>query len=167
VTALLAEYTSADALLEGARAVVELVPPSAVEAYTPHPVEELEDVLALRRSPLPRVAFAGGLAAFVLAWFGQRWITAGHPEIVGGRPFDPIPAYVPVAFELTVLGVVLASFLGWCWVCGLPRLWTPLSEVEGFEHASLDAWFLRVAGGDADEIERALRATGAVTVRPC
>ena len=167
MSGLLAEYTSADALLEGARAVVEIVPPTSVEAFTPHPVEELDEVLVLERSPIPRVALAGGVLFFGVAWFGQRWITAGHPHIVGGRPFDPIPAYVPVAFELTVLGVVLASFVGWLWTCDLPRLWSSLFQIEGFDHASLDRWLLKVDGGDATEITRILRQTGAVEVRPC
>ena len=61
-----------------------------VEAYSPHPLEGLT-----------------GLG--VALWF-QYWTSATDwPLNVGGKPFDSLPAFVPVAFELMVLFAGLAT----------------------------------------------------------
>lgn len=78
------------------------------EVYSPFPVHGIEDALGYRRSRLSIVAFLFGLLGTTLALTMQLgMMTVDWPMIIGGKDFAPIPAFIPVTFELTVL---LASF---------------------------------------------------------
>ncbi|WP_200975954.1 DUF3341 domain-containing protein [Echinicola sp. 20G] len=78
------------------------------EVYTPYPVHGLEDVLGYRRSRLPIAAFLFGMLGTCLALTMQLLMMAvDWPMIIGGKDHAPIPDFIPVTFELTVL---LASF---------------------------------------------------------
>jgi len=77
---------------------------AVVEAHTPHPVHGLDVALGLRRSRLPFVTLVCGAAGLALALWFQSWASSTDwPLDVGGKPFDSLPAFVPVAFELLVL----------------------------------------------------------------
>lgn len=74
------------------------------DAYSPYPIHEMEEYLDIRRSRLPIVCFIAGCLGFLFAMGFQLW--AFHldwPIIVGGKPFNAVPAFMPVAFECTVL----------------------------------------------------------------
>jgi hypothetical protein len=74
------------------------------DVYTPYAVHGLAEAAGLPRNRLPWVCFGFALTGFVLALWLQYWIGAiDWPLNVGGRPFNSLPAYLPVTFELTVL----------------------------------------------------------------
>jgi len=75
-----------------------------IDAFTPHPVHGLDDALGRRRSRLPFVTLVcGAIGLSVALWF-QYWASSTDwPIDVGGKPFDSLPAFVPIAFELMVL----------------------------------------------------------------
>ena len=78
------------------------------EVYSPFPVHGIEDALGYRRSRLSIVAFMFGLLGTSLALTMQLgMMTVDWPMIIGGKDYAPIPSFIPVTFELTVL---LASF---------------------------------------------------------
>jgi hypothetical protein len=78
------------------------------EVYSPFPVHGIEDALGYRRSRLSIVAFLFGLLGTTLALTMQLgMMSVDWPMIIGGKDYAPIPAFIPVTFELTVL---LASF---------------------------------------------------------
>jgi len=78
------------------------------DIYTPYFVHGLEEVLGWRRSRLPVACFLGGAVGVAFAFWLQFWTTAQDwPINVGGRPWNSLPAFVPVAFECMVL---LAGF---------------------------------------------------------
>lgn len=84
-----------------------------VDVYVPYPVHGLDRELGLRPSRLPWAAFVCGLFGAASAWGFQYWASAiDWPINVGGRPWNSLPAFVPVIFEMMVLfagiGVVLA-----------------------------------------------------------
>ncbi|MBL9087947.1 MAG: DUF3341 domain-containing protein [Planctomycetia bacterium] len=91
-------------------------PHEVLDVHAPYPVHGLPELLGERPSRLPWACLAGGLAGLGLGWALQVW-TSVHdwPLNVGGKPHDSAPAFVPVAFELTILlaglGVVAAFFL--------------------------------------------------------
>lgn len=75
-----------------------------IDVYTPYPVHGLDDAMGIRRSRLPIVTFVAGLIGFVFAISFQTWVfTSAWPINFGGKPFFSLPAFIPVAFELTVL----------------------------------------------------------------
>jgi hypothetical protein len=90
------------------------------DIYTPCPVHGLDEALGWRRSLLPAACLLGGAAGAALAIWFQFWASAQDwPINVGGRPWNSLPAFVPVAFESMVLlgGFTLVG--AWLIRCGL------------------------------------------------
>lgn len=104
---LLGVYDDEDVLLEAIGKVRE-ENVKIEEVYSPFPVHGIEEALGYKRSWLSIAAFLFGLTGTILAlimqigMMGMDW-----PMIIGGKDFTPIPSFIPVTFELTVL---LASF---------------------------------------------------------
>jgi len=74
------------------------------EVYTPFPVHGLEDVLGYRRTRIPIAAFMFGLTGCILGLVMQGgMMTYDWPMIIGGKDFFPLPAFIPVTFEMTIL----------------------------------------------------------------
>jgi hypothetical protein len=90
-------------------AVIQAQPWTVADVYAPYALYGVEELLSLhRRSRLPVVCFLGGAAGLALAFWLQFWTsTQSWPLNVGGRPWNSLPAFVPVAFESMVL---LAAF---------------------------------------------------------
>ena len=86
------------------------------DVYTPYAVHGLDQALDMRPSRLPLICLILGLfGAGAKLWF-QIWTSAmSWPINVGGKPFESVPAFIPVTFEITVLfagvGTVLAFLL--------------------------------------------------------
>jgi mono/diheme cytochrome c family protein len=86
-----------------------------LNAYCPYAVHGLDEDLGWRSSRLTWACGIGGaVGALFITWF-QFWTSAVNwPVNVGGKPFNSLPAYVPVIFEAMVLcgafGTVLAFF---------------------------------------------------------
>ncbi len=74
------------------------------DTYAPYAVHGLPEAMGLKPSLLPWACLLFGLAGFTAAITGQFWIAGvDWPVNVGGRPFNSLPAYLPVMFELIVL----------------------------------------------------------------
>ena len=155
---LVAEFADAESLL---RAIEKLQGAGlrALEAFTPWQAHDVQEALRLPRSRIPRWCFAGGLAGGVAGYAIQWWTNAvAWPLDVGGRPLHSAPAWIPATFEGTVMGASLCTAIALLAAARLPRLWQPVFEVEGFERASIDRFFLRVGGTQSGADEgRALR----------
>ncbi len=92
------------------------------DAFTPYPVHGLDAAQGLKRSPLPFVTFAAGITGCSLGFLLQYWTSAvDWPLIVGGKPFNSWPAFVPVMFECTILFAGLATVAGMFLFNGLPN----------------------------------------------
>ena len=83
------------------------------DCFTPFAVHGLEAAQGLERSKVPYVtgvfAFTGTTCAFLWEYHasGTWW-----PHIIGGKPFNSLPAFVPIIFELSILFGGIATFLG-------------------------------------------------------
>lgn len=74
------------------------------DVYTPYPVHGLDEALGYKRSRLPIAAFLFGLTGTALALVLQFWtMGVDWPMIIGGKDYAPLPSFIPVTFELTVL----------------------------------------------------------------
>ena len=94
-----------------------------VDIYAPYAVHGLDAAMGLSPSRLPLVTFGLGLlgAVFILGF--QYWTSALDWAInVGGRPWNSLPAFVPVTFEIMVLFAGIGTVLTFIIVSGL-RPW--------------------------------------------
>src|SRR5437764_15405270 len=117
---LTGSFASSDALTAAARQLRSLGF-REVEAYTPYPVEGLDEVLRPRRRMwLPLVIFLGAVFGVVCGYFIQYWDEVlDYPINVGGRPYNSWPAFTVGSFELMVLFAVAAGFFGLLAFCRL------------------------------------------------
>lgn len=149
VESVLAEFDSPEALARAAKAL-RAQGYARLDAHTPYSVDAVREALGHRRSLLPYFVLAGGIVGVAGAYGLQWWTVAyDYPLDVGGRPPHFPLAFVPITFEMGVLGAALAAFLGVLFGGRLLRLWDPVFEVEGIESASVDSFWLRVDAGDA------------------
>ena len=145
---VLAEFASSESLVNAAR---ELTTKgyTKVEAYSPFPVEGLAEALNFRRTWLPFVVLVGAVIGGGLAYAGQYWICAiDYPLNIGGRPLHSWPSFIPVTFEMTILGGAFGAVFGMLALNGLPRPHHPLFAIPEFAGASRDKYFLAVQSID-------------------
>jgi hypothetical protein len=145
---LLAEFNDPTELTAAARRVRD-AGYRRIDAFTPFPIEELTDAIGFRDRRLPLIVLVGGLMG-TLAGFGlEAWVSAvAYPLNIGGRPYLSWPAFVPVAFETTILFAALSAVIGMLALNGLPMPYHPVFNAPRFAMASRDRFFLLVEATD-------------------
>lgn len=145
---LLAEYPTAEALLTATRRARE-AGYTAMDAYTPYPVEGLAAELGMPRTRVPSVVLICGFVGAGVGFLMQAWtMGVNYPFDVGGRPYLSWPVYIPITFEVLVLIASLGAFFGMLFLNGLPKLHHPLFSVPGFERSTQDTFFLCIEAAD-------------------
>ena len=157
---LLAEFATADDLVAAARRVHD-AGYVRVEAYTPFDVDGLAEAVGFRHDSVAFFTFCGALVGGLGGYFMQWYAAAiDYPIDIAGRPFNSWPMFMPVTFELAVLGGAVAAVLAMLFASGLPRLRHPVADAPDFELATRNRFFLCLrsdeAGFDRDAAERLL-----------
>jgi hypothetical protein len=165
---LLAEFGDANALVTATRAAHD-AGYVRMDAYSPFPIEELAEALGFRKTRLPIIVLIGGLIGGIGGYVLQYWTaTTAYPINVGGRPLNSWPSFIPVTFELTILGAAIFAVLGMLALNGLPMPYHPVFNVPRFALATRDRFFLCIEARDAlfDQAKTAdfLRTLGARNV---
>lgn len=168
---LFAEFGSGEAL-RAAIAHVHAQGLQRLDAFMPVPDPEVEQALSRRPRAIPWMTAAAAVLGIAIGYGLQWWLVAWiYPLDVGGRPPHAPLAFVPITFETAVLLAASTAFVAVLAMSGLPRLWRPAFEIEGFERASIDRYWLFVAaeqpGFDESALTAELREIGALrVVRP-
>jgi len=154
---LVAEFRDPETLWQALRRVKE-AHHQALDAFTPYPVDGLDEYLAVGASGIRYAMLAGGLVVAAFA-FGLQWYSAviDYPLNAGGRPLNSWQVFLLVPFEIGVFASALCGAIAFLWSCGLPRLHHPLFEIPGFERATQDRFFLLASAGQSEEAVRDLR----------
>jgi len=137
------------------------------DVHTPYPVHGLDEAMGLRPSRLPLVTLLAGLAGLASALLLQFYCAVfDWPLNVGGKPRNSTLAFVPIAFELTILFAGLATAGALLLRSRLlpgapPRVFAPGATEDVFAVVlrKRDATF------DAGEARRLLIDSGAYEVR--
>ncbi len=145
---LMAEFRSPETLLAAARrASGEGF--KRMDAYTPFPVEGLAEAIGFHSTRVPLIVLIGGIVGCFGGFFLQYWVAViDYPLNVGGRPLNSWPSFIPVTFEMTILVAALSAFLGVLALNGLPMPYHPVFNVEQFELASRNRFFLCIEAAD-------------------
>jgi hypothetical protein len=162
---VMGEFDSAQAVVDAARRVAS-EGFTRMEAYTPVPVEELNDIIHRKRTKLSRLVLIGGLTGMATGFALQYWVSAiDYPLNVGGRPYASWPSFVVPSYELTILFSALTATIAMIIANGLPQPYHPVFNVPRFSLASSDKFFLVVEAEDPKfdvaNISRLLEGLGA------
>lgn len=145
---ILAEFDTATELVDAARAVRD-AGYRKTDAFSPFPLHEIDEALGVKRSVLPYLIFTGGLTG-LLAGIGLQYYVHvfDWPIIVGGRPHFSLPAFIPPAYELTILFAAFTAVFGMLFLNGLPSPYHPVFNVPRFALATREKFFLIIESDD-------------------
>jgi Protein of unknown function (DUF3341) len=154
----MAEFDSPETLLEASRrAFAEGF--RRMDAYSPFPVDGLAEAIGFPRTRVPLIVLIGGIVGCIGGFWLQYWVSViDYPINIGGRPLNSWPSFIPVTFELTILLAALAAFFSVLGLNRLPMPYHPVFNVERFELASRNRFFLCIEAADEKfELERTRR----------
>jgi hypothetical protein len=139
------------------------------DAHTPFPVHGLDRAMGLPASRLPWISLVLALGGAATGIGLQGWVsTIAYPLVISGKPFFSWPAFVPVTFELAVLGGAAGAVFGMFALNQLPTLYHPLFNSARFERASDDGFFISIESWDPkfdrERTVELLRRSGATHV---
>ena len=139
------------------------------DAHAPYPVHGLDRAMGLRASRLPWISLVLALGGAATGMGLQGWVsTIAYPLVISGKPYFSWPAFVPVTFELAVLGGAFGAVFGMLALNQLPTLFHPLFASTRFERATDDGFFVSIESWDpkfdADRTVELLRRLGATHV---
>ncbi|HTM06823.1 MAG TPA: DUF3341 domain-containing protein [Verrucomicrobiae bacterium] len=148
VYGLMAEFATPEALVAAAeRARAEGY--RRIDAYSPFPIDGLAEAIGFHRNLLPLIVLIGGAVGCLGGFYLQYWVHVfDYPINVGGRPLNSWPMFIPVTFELTILVAALAAVFGLLALNGLPMPYHPVFNVERFELATRNRFFLCIESRD-------------------
>lgn len=124
------------------------------ETLTPFPVHGLENALGYRETRLHTAGFLFGATGTTLALSFMTWVMAfNYPLNFGGKPYWPLPSFIPITFELTVLFSAWGMVLTYCvrnkLIPGyVPRIYEPRTTDDRF------ALVFDIEGKSTEEIEK-------------
>lgn len=139
---------------------------SILDVYTPYAVHGLDRAMGLKPSKLPWATLALGIiGASFKVWF-EFWTTGvDWPINIGGKPFNSLPAFVPVTFEVMVLLAGVGTVITFLIIC---RLFPGKRAEIPHQRVTNDKFIILLEGHDAsfdaDEVRAMLKGLGAVEV---
>jgi hypothetical protein len=145
---LMAEFDDPKTLVAATRRAYD-VGYRRMDAYSPIPIEELSEAMGIHHTAVPALVLLGGVVGGLTGYGLQYWVSViAYPLNVGGRPFNSVPSFVPVTFELTILFAALTAVFGMIALNRLPTLYHPVFNVPRFALATRDRFFLCIEATD-------------------
>jgi len=135
------------------------------DVYTPYPMHGLDHALGLRETSLHTAGFIYGITGTTIALGGMSWVfTSDWPLNIGGKPYFPLPAFIPITFETTVLLSAVGMVLTFCYLCQL----APFVKKHHFHVRATDDLFVMViettSKTNVADLQNFLSSAGAIEV---
>jgi hypothetical protein len=111
VPGVLAAFVHVDAAVEAIR-TLRARGHRDLTVYSAAPNHEIQEALDQPISWVRLFTLIGGLTGCTAGFAMTIWMSRDWPLLVGGKPFDAVPPYVVLAFELTILYGALATVAG-------------------------------------------------------
>jgi hypothetical protein len=145
---MMAEFKEPDEILAATKAAYA-AGYRRMDAYSPLPIHGLAEALGFKSSILPAIVLTGGILGGIGGFSLQYWASViNYPIIIGGRPLNSWPSFVPVTFECTILLAALSAVFGMLALNGLPQPYHPVFNVDRFERVTRDRFFLCIESRD-------------------
>ncbi len=146
ITAL---FDSPDAILHAAEKVTD-AGYKKVDVNTPYPVHGMDGAMKLKPSYLGFVTLTFGFSGTAFILFFMWWtFNVSYPLVIGGKPFFPLPAFIPITFEFTVLLAAVSTVFGMIAAFfNLPKNSHPLNETDYLKAVSLSKFGIVVEAED-------------------
>ena len=122
---LLASYEYLDSTVDAIKALKK-AGFEKIKAYAPYPEHHIEHALGYGESPVRVWTLVGGLTGTATGFALTTWTSIDWPLVVGGKPIVSIPAYIIIAFEMTILFGALATIIGLFVLSRLPSIKPPV-----------------------------------------
>ncbi|CAN0461494.1 unnamed protein product, partial [Phaeothamnion confervicola] len=130
-----------------------------IDAHSPYPVEELDELIPNRRTTLSWFMFCAVSFGALFGFGFQSWSSAvDYPILFAGTSLLPWPAFLPVTFEMGVLCGAITGLLSAFLLGGLPRYNHPVFSVPDFRRASSDLFYAVILSSDPIFDEPSTRA---------
>ena len=162
-----AEFGTPDALLAATRALRGR-DFGRIDAYSPMPVPGIDEILGMRTNRMGAFALGGWIVGafgfFAMIVYATVY---DYRFNIGGRPLLSWPYYVVPSFAAGILVSAVSVALAFLAICRLPRLNHPAFNIERFERATQDRFWLCIeAGDDRFDVDAVEAAMAALTLRP-
>ena len=159
---VLASFVHIDAAVDAIRALRARGHRNLV-VYTASPNHEIEEALDEPVSMVRLFTLIGGLTGCAAGFGMTIWMSFDWPLLVGGKTISSVPAYVAIAFELTILLGALSTLAAVAFL-------TVLQQKRGVAYDpqfSDDRIGIFVPSGpdQLGPVEQLLRSAGAMEVR--
>lgn len=130
------------------------------DVNTPYPVHGMDKAMKLRQSRIGVFTFAFGLLGTISIVALMTWITlVDYRLVIGGKPFWTWPAFVPIAFEITVLLAAVFTVVTMIVLYfKFPNVSHPLHDTPYMKQVSSDKFGIYVQANDPKFEETAVRA---------
>jgi Protein of unknown function (DUF3341) len=147
---VMAEFDTPTEVVAAARRVHE-AGYRRIDAFSPYPIEELSEAIGVHSTRMPLIVLIGGIVGGLTGYLLQYYtLVLDYPLNVGGKPPHSWPAFIPITFEMTVLGAGLSAVFGMLALNGLPEPYHPVFNAPNFALASRDKFFLLIESRDAE-----------------
>lgn len=145
---LMAEFDTPAELLAATRQVTG-AGYTKTDAFSPFPIHGLGDALKMKDRRLSLFVLIGGIVGCLAGYGLEYWTQViDFPMNIGGRPYHAWVAFIPPAFETTILFGAFTAGISMIVMNGLPRPYHPVFNAPGFDRASQDRFFLVIESTD-------------------
>lgn len=142
------------------------------DVNTPYPVHGMDSAMKLPPSKLGFVTLFAGLGGTALALLTMGWMMGiDYPNVIGGKPYFPLPAFIPITFELTVLMATLTTVAALLFFFfKLPNNKHPLHDTNYMKSVSSDKYGISIEAADpkfnSEEIKELFAQLNASLIEP-